>query len=359
MMRTRLARDDLWLEDLNREEWHRAANNFADYNYENCYPYALSKSVSEGSIARFIAIRRGRDIIGLSSVRIKSLQALGTGTAYITGGPIIRPTLATSFDTSSLQLAIGALKSNLVEQANLILYVRPPVTPPVSPDIVRDAFHSLGFRHTNRVRSYSTVAIRLHPELSTLRKNLHQKWRYHLKNSESACPALEVGTDYSCQRNFLKLYNEMRANKNFQSGSDPALILSLGAEGGISVLLAKLSGRYVGGVVLSLLGSTAVYLLGATSDEGRKARVGYFLQWAALAYAKEMGFSWYDLCGIDQQTNPGGFQFKVQMGGEILQSLPYEIRPKRLIADCLDKAIGLRNLLVRLRDGKSISQRAS
>jgi lipid II:glycine glycyltransferase (peptidoglycan interpeptide bridge formation enzyme) len=119
---------------------------------------------------------------------------------------------------------------------------------------------------------------------------------------------------------------------------------------GIRVFMVQMHGQDVGGLVLSSLGRTAVYLFGATNDLGREVKAGYFLQWMAMLYAKDQGLNWYDLAGVDKHANPGGYQFKSQMGGEFVHAAgPYEIWPGGWMPGALDKAIALRQMLLRHR----------
>ena len=64
------------------------------------------------------------------------------------------------------------------------------------------------------------------------------------------------------------------------------------------------------GLVASAMGDSAIYLLGATSDDGLNAKGAYLLQWTLIQWLKENGFKWYDLGGIDPEGNPGVYSFK-------------------------------------------------
>ena len=78
---------------------------------------------------------------------------------------------------------------------------------------------------------------------------------------------------------------------------------------------ARNKGIPVAGPVASAMGDTAIYLLGATSDEGLKSKGAYLLQWTLIKWLKENGFRWYDLGGIDPERNPGVYHFKRGLSG--------------------------------------------
>jgi hypothetical protein len=74
-------------------------------------------------------------------------------------------------------------------------------------------------------------------------------------------------------------------------------------------------------VVASAMGDSAIYLLGATSDDGLNAKGAYLLQWTLIQWLKENCFKWYDLGGIDPEGNPGVYSFKRGLSGADVSQL--------------------------------------
>ena len=71
------------------------------------------------------------------------------------------------------------------------------------------------------------------------------------------------------------------------------------------------------------MGDSAIYLLGATSDDGLNAKGSYLLQWTLIQWLKENGVRWYDLGGIDPEGNPGVYYFKRGFSGaDVCQLTP-------------------------------------
>ena len=84
----------------------------------------------------------------------------------------------------------------------------------------------------------------------------------------------------------------------------------------------------VAGHLGSYIGNTAVYLLGATNVTGRSLQASFLLQWTAINYARALGSRFYDVGGVDEQTNPGVYRFKRRLNGRPLTELaPYELAP--------------------------------
>jgi lipid II:glycine glycyltransferase (peptidoglycan interpeptide bridge formation enzyme) len=89
------------------------------------------------------------------------------------------------------------------------------------------------------------------------------------------------------------------------------------------VLVCESEGVPIAGLVVSRIGNSAIYLLGATGDEGIKAKGAYLLQWTMIQWLKESGVRWYDLGGIDPVGNPGVYSFKKGFSGnDVCQLAP-------------------------------------
>jgi hypothetical protein len=89
------------------------------------------------------------------------------------------------------------------------------------------------------------------------------------------------------------------------------------------ILISLDKGVPVAGIVVSAMGDSAIYLLGATSDAGLHAKGAYLLQWTAIRWLKERGTRFYDLGGINPEKNPGVYSFKRGLSGlEISQIGP-------------------------------------
>lgn len=94
----------------------------------------------------------------------------------------------------------------------------------------------------------------------------------------------------------------------------------------VRLMLARVDGRVVGGIIVSFCGKAARYLHGASSDEMRNTMFSYALQWRAVALAREVGCETYDLYGIPPDDDPahpmhGLYRFKIGFGGRVLHRL--------------------------------------
>ena len=171
----------------------------------------------------------------------------------------------------------------------------------------------------NLAGTYRTFILDLSPPLEELRRNLDRKWRNMLTQSEKKGLKIVAGTGMDGYRVFCQLYGQMWKRKGFDTSvsiKQFGRIQELLAESQrMQVLICEEAGVPVAGIVASAIGDSAIYLLGATSDQGLNSRGSYLLQWTLIHWLKERGFRCYDLGGIDPEINPGVYQFKRGLSG--------------------------------------------
>ena len=226
--------------------------------------------------------------------------------------------------------ALAALKRKLVDEEGHVLRIRLPLLPPFPTFDFHRMFTDLGFRLSNRARSYKTIVVDLRRENEDLRKRLAGKWRTDLNFASKAGLSIDVGTGNSMYSRFEALFEEMQDKKQFAVNVYPRLLFDLGSEcTGLQVMIARKGDKDAAGHVFSRLGQGAIYLFGATNDVGRQTKAAYLLNWSAMLEAKQLGALWYDLGGIDSEGNPDVYRFKNRMGGQEMAAIgPYEARPK-------------------------------
>ncbi|MGO9773206.1 MAG: peptidoglycan bridge formation glycyltransferase FemA/FemB family protein [Roseiarcus sp.] len=110
----------------------------------------------------------------------------------------------------------------------------------------------------------------------------------------------------------------MLDRKQFE-GSDPKpyrnIQKNLMGHEKMRVFLCQAEKQTCAGGVVSPIGKMGIYLFGATNNLGIKTYGSYLVHWRMLEWIKGRGCTSYDLNGINPDTNPGGFQFKTQLGG--------------------------------------------
>ena len=137
--------------------------------------------------------------------------------------------------------------------------------------------------------------------------------------------------------NFLPnvLYHQMRKRKAFDTTVDVEefgrIQEDLPESHRMRILICEQNGVPVAGVVASAMGDSAIYLLGATGDDGLNAKGTYLLQWTLIRWLKENGIRWYGtLGGID----PGRQSGRVFLQERIVRRRRVSINPSSRMQQC-------------------------
>ena len=254
------------------------------------------------------------------------MPVLPTGVAYLRWGPLCHlkfrdpePTIVTKM--------LECLKEEYCKRRGMTLQLVPNVFPDTArSDGYWSALRSNGFHVHSDLPRYRTVLVDLTPSEEIIRKRLDKKWRNHLNRSEKNELELEIASGPEAYREFECLYQIMVARKKFESTIDVKefrkIQESLHRDEKMQVFIARKDGEAVGAAVCSLMGDTAIYLLGATNERARELRASFFIQWQIIRWLKERHARWYDLCGIDPVGNPGGYDFKIGFGGDDSTQIP-------------------------------------
>jgi hypothetical protein len=321
------------LRHADRDEWVGLAAEFDDHNYRQCWDYAAMLAARANAAAECAVVDRGGVPAGVASVRVKRLPHMAIGIAYVAGGPLVRPREDGSA-RERLEVVLGALKEEYVEHRGLVLRVAPPIGDAAWNGTVDACLQAAGFRPARGLGPYRTMLVDIARPLADVRGGLAKKWRNDLNNADRQGLRVTEGRDPALFDDFAPLFDELVARKSlavdlgadFYAGLQPRLADTER----LHLAIARVDGRPAAGVVAAIHGDTAVYLLGASNDLGRKTNAAYLLQWKVIEAAAREGCRWYDLGGVDAAGNPGVYRFKQRMGGiELSAPGPYELAPSR------------------------------
>jgi len=165
-----------------------------------------------------------------------------------------------------------------------------------------------------------TLIIDLGGTKEELRKGLAQKWRNALNKAEKNNMELLEGTDGELFDMFVTIYKDMLLRKKFVEPNDinefRSIQKRLPAEFKMKIMLCRHEGNLAAGTIFSALGNTGLYLFGATNDVGMKTNGSYLMQWKYIEWLKDNNFMFYDLNGINPDSNPGTYKFKEGLSGK-------------------------------------------
>jgi hypothetical protein len=318
--------DPVWLVEVDRAtpaEWSANLDLFNDANLYQTWSYGAirwgRKNLSH------LVLKRNGEILGMAQLRVIRPTRFNFGMAYLRWGPLCHRRRRELDAETCLQMA-RALQEEYVGKRGLLLQILPNAfagSPRAA--LFQSVFSSFTQEPQASTNLYRTFVLDLAPPIEQLRKNLDGKWRNKLNQSEKKGLNIVAGNSGTEYRTFCRMYDQMWKRKTFETTVDVEefgrLQEDLPENHRMRILICEQDEVPVAGVVASAMGDSAIYLLGATSDDGLNAKGAYLLQWTLIQWLKENGIKWYDLGGIDPEGNPGVYTFKKGLSGADVSQL--------------------------------------
>ncbi len=303
------------VDGVSKTTWDGIIQAFDDVNIYQTWPYEVTRS-GRANVSHLV-IKRGCDLIAVAQARLVRIPFLNLGVAYIRWGPLWRRSNVPA-NEEVFREAVQALRNEYVTRRKLTLRIAFNLHDP-PPRPFQGILEAEGFVSRSAIKPQRTIVMDIRPPIADLYKSLHQKWRYNLKKARTRTLEVVEGSDDNLFEDFEDIYAQMRKRKQLTGLSDPGLFRNTQRELApvqkLRVILCRSDGAVCSGGICSALGDTGLYLLGATSDRGTKTYASYLVHWRMLEWVKAQGCHFYDLNGINPTSNPGGYQFKVQLGG--------------------------------------------
>lgn len=335
--------DGVWQVEVDRAtpaEWSQMLDHFDDANLYQTWSYGAvrwgRKNLSH------LVLKRNGEVVGMAQLRIIRPTRLSFGMAYLRWGPIFHQCGKELGADTALRIAC-ALQEEYVDKRRLLLQVLPNafVESPRAA-LFQSAFSAFAPERRTPANVYRTFVLDLAPPIEQLRKNLDAKWRNKLTQSEKKGLQVVAGNGTREYEMFCRMYEQMWKRKSFVTTVDVEefrrIQEDLPEAHRMRILICEQDGMPVAGLVASAMGDSAIYLLGATSDDGLTARGAYLLQWTLIQWLKENGFKWYDLGGIDPEGNPGVYSFKRGFSGAEVSQLTPLVACNSLVSSAIVRA---------------------
>jgi hypothetical protein len=310
----------LQIDGMSREEWTQGCASFACNNLYQTWDYGEAHSVGRfREVSRAALTINGKPVV-MTQVQIKRLPVAGIGVAEAYWGPLWHSEVGIAGESYLIEFFEGIQEEYSVKSGlNLRLEIR-GVANKEQNDRIASILTSHGFRLKSGLRPYRTIILDLTQSLDQLRSNLNGKWRNALNKAERTGLEAECGSTAQHFERFLKIYEEMWAQKRFPTGVNMKAIhafhLNAIESNKLLIWIIRDGEQDVAAGVFSAMGDTMLYFLGATSPHMRKdSNSGYLIQWLNLRKAIELGLHYYDLGGLTDLPDSGVDQFKIRMGG--------------------------------------------
>jgi len=313
-------RNSVWQVEVDRTtpaEWSKMLDLFDDASVYQTFAYGGvrwgAKNLSH------LVLKADGEVLGIAQLRIVRPTPLKFGMAYLRWGPLC-DRRGKPLNPEIFKIMAGALVDEYVSKRKLFLRVLPNAFAGTErAEAMQSAFANFTREDLTAENTYRTLVLDLSPSVPELRKNLDAKWRNKLSGAEKNHLKVIAGNGLAEYQIFCQLYQEMRKRKAFETTVDveefQRIQEELAEPHRMRILICEDQGIPVAGLVVSAMGNSAIYLLGATSDAGLNAKGAYLLQWTMIQWLKENGFRWYDLGGINPEANPGVYTFKKGMSG--------------------------------------------
>lgn len=309
-------RYDYEVDTTSEQAWYQLLRGFDDSNINQTLAYAAIEE-GRGNISTLKLTRNG-EVVGIALARFRRVPVLGIGLAYVHRGPIWRRT-GTEANVGNFRQVVRALRNEFVCTRGLTLRLNPAIyeddTLGLSAILAEE-----GFLPVNQETHGKTILMDMAPPLAELREGMNSHWKRELKVAEKNDLEFIEGTSDELMDNFIQIHSEMASRKGFVVNANPRqfreIQTQLPEDLKMRILLCRSAEGWCAGAIYSRMGNSASYLFGATSNDGKKSRGSYFLQWKILQALKHQGTSTYDLNGIDPVTNHGTYVFKRDLAGK-------------------------------------------
>ena len=318
--------DPFWQVEVDRAtpaEWSAMLDLFDDANLYQTWSYGAVRW--ERKNLSHLVLKRNGEVAGIAQLRIIRPTRFNFGMAYLRWGPVCHRR-GRELDAEAASGMARALQEEYVRKRGLLLQILPNAfvgSPRAA--LFQSAFSRFTQEPQTAANVYRTFVLDLAPPIEQLRRNLDKKWRNMLTRSEKNGLQIIAGNGTDEYRTFCRMYDQMQKRKRFETTVDVEefgrLQEALPEAHRMRIWICERDGVPVAGLVASAMGDSAIYLLGATSDDGLNAKGAYLLQWTLIQWLKENGIRWYDLGGIDPEGNPGVYSFKRGLSGADVSQL--------------------------------------
>ena len=296
------------IDNIKTEEWNNLITMFDDATIFQTWEYGENNSMH----LSHIVLKYVDEVVACAQVRIFKPPILKAGIAYINHGPLWIRKNNKNIDV--LKKIATVLIEEYVKIRKLYLKVNLEYekTDSDANDIM-NTFIEIGY--IKKEHNEQHVMLPLINSIEELRKGLDQKWRNQLNIADRNSLEIIEGHEDQYIIEFSKIFKSMIFQKKFTKPEsidgfiEVFKILPFNLRP--LVILCKHENEFIAGGIFSTLGTTGIYLFGASNNKGRDLRASYLIQWRIILWLLKNGFSRYNLSGINKINNPGTYHFKI------------------------------------------------
>jgi lipid II:glycine glycyltransferase (peptidoglycan interpeptide bridge formation enzyme) len=307
--------------ELADPEWDKFVEAAPGGTYQQSSMWAQVKSMAGWRPARIRLCADGAVVAGCQ-VLVRQVARLGS-VGYVPYGPLVP-----EHDDAALSAVLDALQQLTRQERLLYLKVQPP---PDSADMTDDLrqrrFVPGGLDPAPRM----TVRVDLRRSPDAILAAMRARTRTYIRQAQRRGVTVRAGgeedfaifcdlVDATCRRKRLLPYPLGYYQKIWRS-----------FPGRAQLMFAEYQGDILSSILLLAFGDTVSYKMGGWSGKRRDVRPNEPLHWAAMQWARNRGYRYYDLEGLDPAIGeailsgrdyarldiPGIAHFKLGFGGEV------------------------------------------
>ena len=244
---------------------------------------------------RRVAVAQSDHLL-LAGAQILFRRVAGLTIAYVPRGPVTDWT-----DATVTRRIMNEIIDICREEAATLLKLEPEL---IDMPTNHALLHSYGLTPSEEtIQPPSTIILTIGDSEDAILKRMKSKWRYNIRLA-----ARKGITVREAMPDDMAAFNTMMADTGNRDGftvHSPAYYekaYELFVPEQAAYLLAEYEGTPLAAIVVFVLGDTAWYLWGASSNRERNRMPNHALQWAGIRWAREHGATHYDLWGIPDEV---------------------------------------------------------
>jgi lipid II:glycine glycyltransferase (peptidoglycan interpeptide bridge formation enzyme) len=330
------------IDQIDRKEWSLLLQEFDDASLYQTWSYGAVRW-GEKNLSHIILKQNGQ-VVGAAQVIIKRMPLIRAGVAQISWGPLWKRKGCDS-DREIFAELLSVIDEEYGSKRGLLIKVNPAVIENDNNSGLTTLLKNKGYQRNGLQAPYRTLLVDLRPSLEEIRKNLDQKWRNQLNRAEKNNLEVLEGSEDRLYAIFKDLQEQMLRRKNYNPGVDyeefRKIQNDLPESLKMKIIICLSNGEPVTATIVSLMGDTGIYLLGATGDQGMNLKGAYLAQWLMIGKMKNNHYEKYDLGGIDLENNPGVYHFKSGLSGKEVLYIGEYYKAHSLLSDHLGRLLKL------------------
>lgn len=332
-------------------QWDIFLENLPGNNYLQTSLWGRVNFSPKWHIERVIAWQDNQIIAG--SQIMFDLRNSSFRIGYISNGPILK---------NRNKTLINQLLKELTRLAEARSVHKILIQPANNVSILENDLIEFGFQPSKgKMELEATVLINLSLELDSILNGMKNRTRYNIRHSSRlGIKVIEGNKKYL--KDYYQLVKKTSKRKDFSQVSMEFLVQIwdvFSPQGFAKLFFSMYDGEIVSGQLVLVFGDTVINKLSAWSGKHANRKPNEALQWHIIKWAKENGYLWLDLNGINPNiaknmlsndcglkiANKSFTSFKIGFGGRILQ-LPgvYEINTAPACTGFISKILQKVNL---------------